>query len=203
MEKKMAKFIAIQLTDYQEVNKNYFDKFTTTALKKMLKCEKVMQLKYNAKSNSKAAEFADVADYKLNQLVRTLTSTYFEDMTENRYAENENTKIFIISDDASSTALAFDVLTENYSLKIFELDDDEITNFIHSIETIQSADDSISSLEEAKELCESLSTIEADLGLSLLHRSATDEIDEKISDIESDVETSNETLEEIFEAKWG
>ena len=87
-------------------------------------------------------------------------------------------------------------------MKMFELSNEEVNNFIHSIETIQSADDLISSLEEAKELCKSLNSIESDLGLTLVYSRATDEIDEKISDIESDVETSNGTLEEIFEAKW-
>ncbi len=199
----MAKFIAIQMTDYQEVNKNSFNKFTTTELKKMLKCKKIMSLKFNAKSTSKLAEFSDISDYKLNKLSRTLMSTHLEDMSENRYGEDKDTKIFIISDDASYTALALDVLAEHCIIKLFQLDNDEITNFIHSIETIQTADDSISSLEEAKELCESLNTIESDLGMRLVYHSATDDIDEKISDIESDVETSNETLEEIFEAKWG
>jgi hypothetical protein len=203
MEKKMAKFIAIQMIDYQEINKSSFNKFTATELKKMLKCKKVIELKFNAKSSSKAAEFTDISDYKLNQLSRTLMSTYLEDMTENRFGEDDRTKIFIFSDDASNTALAFDVLDDNCIIKMFELDNDGITNFIHSIHTIQTADDSISSLEEAKELCESLNTIESDLGMRLVYHSATDDIDEKISDIESDVETSNETLEEIFEAKWG
>ena len=64
----MAKFIAIQSTDYQEVNKSFFDKFTTSNLKKTLKCKKVMQLKHSAKSKVKVAEFSDVAEYKLNQL---------------------------------------------------------------------------------------------------------------------------------------
>ena len=84
----------------------------------------------------------------------------------------------------------------------FELNNEEITNFMHSIATIQSADDLLSSLDEAKELCESLNRIESDVGLTLVYRSAEDEIEEKISDIESEVETSKETLEEIFEAKW-
>ena len=198
----MAKFIAIQSTDYQEVNKSFFDKFTTSNLKKTLKCKKVMQLKHSAKSKVKVAEFSDVAEYKLNQLSRTLISTDLDDMTENRYGEEEDTKIFIVSDDASITALAFDVLTEGIKMKMFELSNEEVNNFIHSIETIQSADDLISSLEEAKELCKSLNSIESDLGLTLVYSRATDEIDEKISDIESDVETSNGTLEEIFEAKW-
>lgn len=198
----MAKFIAIQLSDYQEDNKEKFEKFTTAELKKTLKCKKVVQLNHSAKSKVKVSEFSGIAEYKLTQLSTTLISTDLEDMTERSYFQKENTKIFIVSDDASITALAFDVLTDNCTMKMFELNDDEITNFINSIETIQSAGDLISSLEEAKELCESLNELESDLGLTLLYHSATDEIDDKIYDIERDVETSNETLEEIFEAKW-
>lgn len=198
----MAKFVAIQASSYQEVNQEAFQKFTTSELKKTFKCKKVVELKCCNKSNSKVSKFADISDYKLNQLSRVLTSTDLDDMTENRYGSSDETKIFILSDDASTASLAFDLLKNDCVIKFFQLGDDEVTNFTQSIETIQSADDSISSLSDAKELCESLNSIESELGLTLVYNSAIDEIDDKISDIESDVETSKETLEEIFEAKW-
>jgi hypothetical protein len=202
MEKKMAKFVAVQVSGNQEINEDSFQKFTSKELKKTFKCKKVAELKYCKKSNSKLAEFTEISEYKLNQLSRILTSTDLDDMSENRYGSDEDTKIFIVSDDALATSLAFDVLKNKCIIKFFQLDEEEVTNCIHSIETIQSADDLISSLYEAKELCESLNAIESDLGLSLVYHSAIDEIDEKIYDTESDVETSKETLEEIFEAQW-
>ena len=198
----MAKFLAVQVSDKQEINQDAFQKFTSKELKKTFKCKKVAELKYCKKSNSKLADFAEISEYKLNQLSRVLTSTDFEDMSENRYGSDDDTKIFILSDDALSTSLVFDMLTDNCIIKLFQLDNEEVTNFTHSVETIQSADDLISSLHEAKELCESLNSIESDLGLSLVYHSAIDEIDEKIYDVESDVDTSKETLEEVFEAKW-
>lgn len=198
----MAKFVAVQLSDYQDINQTTFEKFNANELKKTFKCKKVVELKYCTKSNAKVSKFADIADYKLNQLSRVLTSTDLDDMTENRYCSEDRTKIFILSDDAITTSLAFDLLKSDCVIKFFQLNDKEVTEFTHSIETIQSADDSISSLSDAKELCESLNTIESDLGLTLVYHSAVDEIDEKISEIESDVETSKEKLEEIFEAQW-
>ena len=198
----MAKFAAVQLRDNQEINKNAFKRFTISELKNKIKCKEVLEVKYNKKSNAKLSKMTDIDEYKLNQLSGIMSSSNLDDMTENSYISKENTKIFIFSDDASSTALAFDVLNNNCMIKLFELNNEEITNFMHSIATIQSADDLISSLDEAKELCESLNRIESDVGLTLVYRSAEDEIEEKISDIESDVETSKETLEEIFEAKW-
>jgi hypothetical protein len=198
----MAKFIAVQQSYEHETNQDTFKKFTSKELKKTIKCEKVEELKYYNKSNSKLAEFAEISEYKLNQLSRMLSSTDLNDMTENRYGNMEDTKIFILSDDASTTALAFDVLKDNCIIKLFQLDNEEVTNFTNSIETIQSEDDSISSLNEAKELCESLNIIESDLNLSLVYHDAINDIDEKISDIESDVETSKKTLDEIFELQW-
>jgi hypothetical protein len=198
----MAKFAAVQLRDNQEINKNAFKRFTISELRNKIKCKEVLEVKYNKKSNAKLSKMTDIDEYKLNQLSGIMSSSNLDDMTENSYISKENTKIFIFSDDASSTALAFDVLNNNCMIKLFELNNEEITNFMHSIATIQSADDLISSLDEAKELCESLNRIESDVGLTLVYRSAEDEIEEKISDIESDVETSKETLEEIFEAKW-
>jgi uncharacterized phage infection (PIP) family protein YhgE len=123
-------------------------------------------------------------------------------MTEIRYGSDENTKIFVLSDDASASALAFDILKSNCIIKLFQLENEDVTTLTNSIETIQSADDLISSLDDAKDLCESLNSLQEDLGLSLVYNGAIDDIEEKISDIESDVETSNETLEEIFEAQW-
>lgn len=198
----MAKFVAVQVSGNQEINEDSLQTFTSKELKKTFKCKKVAELKYCKKSNSKLAEFAEISEYKLNQLSRILSSTDLDDMSENRYGSDEDTKIFIVSDDALATSLAFDVLKNKCIIKFFQLDEEEVTNCIHSIETIQSADDLISSLYEAKELCESLNAIESDLGLSLVYHSAIDEIDEKIYDTESDVETSKETLEEIFEAQW-
>ena len=199
----MAKFVAVQLSDKQKINQDAFQKFTSKELKKTCKCKKVTELKYCKKSNSKLAELTEISEYKLNQLSRILSSTDLDDMSEKHYGSDEDTKIFILSEDALTTSLVFDVLKNNCIIKFFELnDDEEVMNFIDSIETIQSADDSISSLNEAKELCESLKSIQYDVELTLVYHSALDEIDEKISDIESDVETSNETLEEIFETQW-
>ena len=199
----MAKFVAVQLSDKQKINQDAFQKFTSKELKKTCKCKKVTELKYCKKINSKLAELTEISEYRLNQLSRILSSTDLDDMSEKHYGSDEDTKIFILSEDALTTSLVFDVLKNNCIIKFFELnDDEEVMNFIDSIETIQSADDSISSLNEAKELCESLKSIQYDVELTLVYHSALDEIDEKISDIESDVETSNETLEEIFETKW-
>jgi len=198
----MTKFAVVQLRDNHEVNKEAFSRFTISKLKNRFKCKEVSELKYNKKSNAKLSEMTDIAEYKLNQLSEIMSSTNLDDMTKNRYFPKENTKIFIFSDDASKTALAFDVLNDNCIIKLFELNNEELTNFMHSITVIQSADDLLSSLDEAKELCESLNIIEDDVGLTLVYRSAEDEIEEKISDIESDVETSKEVLDEIFEIKW-
>jgi hypothetical protein len=198
----MAKFVAVQMSNHQEINKEAFQKFTNKELKKTYKCKKVKELKYYNKSNSKLAEFAEISEYKLDKLSRILISTDFDDMSENNYGSDEDTKIFILSNDAIATSLEFDDLKDKCIIKLFKLDEDEVTNFNNSIETIQSADDSIDSLNEAKELCESLNSIESDLGMSLVYHNALDEIDERISDIESDVETSKETLEEIFENQW-
>ena len=198
----MAKFAAIQMSDYQEDNQNAFRKFTTKELKKTLKCKKVAELKYCKKSNSKVAELSEISEYKLNQLSRILSSTDLDDMSESRYKSMDKTKIFVFSEDASSAAFAIDLLKNDCIIKFFQLDEEAVTSFTDAIETIQSADDTISSLNEAKELCESLNTIESDLGLSLVYHSAIDEIDEKIYDVECDVETSNEKLEEIFDSKW-
>ena len=202
MEKKMAKFIAFQLSDKQKINQDAFQKITSKDLKKTCRCKKVTELKYGQKSVSKLAEFAEISEYKLDQLIRILSSTDFDDMSENNYGSDEDTKIFILSDDAIATSLEYDELKDKCIIKLFKLDEDEVTNFNNSIETIQSADDSIDSLNEAKELCESLQSIESDLDISLVYRSALDEIEERISDIESDVKTSKETLEEIFENQW-
>jgi hypothetical protein len=202
MEKKMAKFIAFQLSDKQKINQDAFQKITSKDLKKTCRCKKVTELKYGQKSVSKLAEFAEISEYKLNQLSSILSSTDLDDISEMRYGSNEDTKIFILSDDASAKSVAFKDLKDKCIIKFFQLNDEQVTNFTHSIEIIQSAEDLIYSLDEAKELCESLKLIQDDVGLTLVYRNALDEIDEKNSDIESDVETSKETLEEIFDTQW-
>lgn len=199
----MAKFIAAQLTYEQESDHDAFQNFTSKELKKTFNCKKVEELKCCNKSITKVSKFTGISDYKLSELSRTLTSTDLDDLSENSYRSDKETKIFVLSDDASATALSFDMLKSDFLIKLFQLDAGQVTIFNHSIEVIQSVDETISSLNEAKALCESLNEIESDFGLSLVYHRAIDEIDEKISDIESDLEDSKETVAEIFEAQWG
>jgi hypothetical protein len=202
MERKMTKFAAVQISYKHGSNLDAFERLTSKELKKIFKCKKIVELKQCKKSDTKLSEFGDIADYKLNQLRRTLTSINLDDMTENRFRNEKETKTFILSDDASVSGLAFDALENNFAIKLFQLNDKEVTNFINSIEIIQSEDKLVSSLSAAKEFCETLNAIESDMGLTLLHDGAIDEIEEKIFDIANDVETSRQVLAEIFEARW-
>lgn len=199
----MAKFIAAQLTYKQESDQDALQNFTSKELKKTFNCKKVEELKYCNKSVAKVAKSTGIAAYELNQLSKKLTSTDLDRIIKNRFRGEKETKVFVLSDDALATALAFNVLKNEFTIKFFKLDDSEVSNFIELLEIIQSADDSISSLNEAKELCESLNSIESDFDLSLINYGALHEIEEKISDIKSDLESSKETVAEIFEAQWG
>jgi hypothetical protein len=203
MENKMAKFAVVQLGYEQEINQDAFQKFTSKELKKTFKCNKVEELEYCNKSIAEVSKSTGIATHDLSQLSRKLISTELDDMAKIRCGSETETKIFVLSDDASATSLAFDVLKNQSIIKLFQLDDEDIAIFVKSIGVIQSADDSISSLNEAKELCESLNEIESELGLSLVYRSAIDEIDEKISDIEIDLERSKEIVAKTLEAQWG
>jgi hypothetical protein len=202
MEKKMAKFAAVQNFNYQDTNQDVFKKITSSNLKKKLKCKKVIELKGFGYKNKNASEVAEISEYKLSEMRNLLISTDLEDMTESRFNAEKNTKIFIFSDDVKCSEIKFEGLEDKCVIKIFDLTTEDINNFTQSIKTIQTADDTISSLEEARELCESLKYLQSDLNLTLLYRRADEEIDEKLSDIEHDLESSKEFLEEIFATKW-
>ena len=199
----MTKFAVIQFQSYKSNNKETFEKkYKASELKKQFKCEKVLELKNYQAKKTKEAEFAKISDYKLNELLRTLTSTDFDDLSENRSYIEANTKVFIFSEDACSSAFAFDLLNDDVIAKVFQLTDQNVKNFLQYIDVIQSSDDKISSLTEAKDKCESLSYIESDLNLSLLQSDAIETIENEISDIEADVVTSQECIDEIFENQW-
>ena len=202
MEREMAKFAAVQNFNYQDINQDEFKKISASNLKRKLKCNKVIELKGYGYRNKKAAEVAEISEYKLSEMRKLLISTDLVDMTESRFNAKENTRIFIFSDDVTCSELKFEGLEDKCVTKLFNLTNEDIYNFMQSIQIIQSADDSISSLEEAKELCQSLNYLESDLNMTLVYSSANEEIDERISDIEDDVNTSKESLEEIFETKW-
>lgn len=202
----MTKFAVIQFQSYKSNDKESFEKkYKATELRKQFKCEKVLELKNqknNKRKDTKIAEFAKLSDYKLFELLRTLTSTDFDDLSSNRSYIEENTKIFIFSEDACASAFAFDLLTTEVIVKIFQLTEKNVNDFLQYIDVIQSSEDRINSLNEAKDQCESLSYIESDLNLSLLQSDAIETIESEISDIEADVVTSQEYLDELFEKQW-
>ena len=202
MEKKMAKFAAVQMIDYQNINQESIKEFTSSELKKKFKCKKVVELKDYRYKKPKVAEFAQISESELNYLSSKLMSIDLRNYSDTRYKKNKKTQIFIFSDDASSSAFAFDFLKEDCTIKLFDLNDENISDFTQAISIIQTSDETLSSLSEAKDLCESLNDIEHNLGISLVDYNAIDTIEEKISDIEDEVESSKESLEEIFDAKW-
>jgi len=198
----MAKFAAVQMIDYQNINQESIKEFTSSELKKKFKCKKVVELKDYRYKKPKVAEFAQISEGELNYLSSKLMSIDLRNYSDTRYKKNKKTQIFIFSDDASSSAFAFDFLKEDCTIKLFNLNDENISDFTQAIEIIQSSDENLSSLSEAKDLCESLNDIEHNLDISLVDYNAIDTIEEKISDIEDEVESSKESLEEIFATKW-
>ena len=199
----MTKFAVIQFQSYKSNNKETFEKrYKASELKKQFKCEKVLELRNKKTKNAKEAEFAKFSDYKLSKLLRTLTSTDFDDLSSKRSYIEENTKIFIFSEDACASAFAFDLLAKEVIVKLFQLTEQNVDEFLQYIDVIQSSEDKISSLTDAKDQCESLSYIESDLNLSLLQSDAVETIESEISDIEADVVTSQEWLDEICENQW-
>ena len=92
--------------------------------------------------------------------------------------------------------------TPKYPIKLFELNEDTINEFTQNIQAIKSSDDSITLLNEAKDICERLNDIEHEVDINVIDFNAIEDIEEKISDIEYEVEASKESLKEIFNAKW-
>jgi hypothetical protein len=198
----MAKFAAVQTSAYADSNQDALKNFTCSDLKKKFKCKKVLEVKDYKFKNTKAAEFAQIAEYEINTMHKKLTSIDLRNYSDIKYRKQKFTKIFIFSEEAASTAFAFDILKDDYVIKLFELNDENVDDFIQSIERLISSDDDISSLNEAKNICERLSDIENELGINVIQFNAVEDIDEKISDIEDEVEASKESLEEIFETQW-
>ena len=198
----MAKFAAVQTNSFADSNQDELKNFTCIDLKKKFKCKKVFEVKDYRFKNTKVAEFSQISEYEIDNLSKQLRSIDLRNFSDIKYRKHKNTKLFIFSDDASSSAFVFDVLKDNCIIKLFELNEENIDDFAQSIETIKSSDEQINSLNEAKTLCESLTNIEHDLNISLVSYSAIDDIDEKISEIEDELESSKETVEEFFSSQW-
>lgn len=198
----MAKFAAIQLNDFQQINQDALMKFTSSELKKKFKCKKVAELKHVSNKNAKVAEFSQISAYELYDLCNKLMSINLRNYSEIRYKKELNTKIFVFSDDASSSAFAFDVIRNDCTVKLFDLNEDNIDEFVQAIATIKSSDENLSSLNEAKDLCDSLTNIEYDLDIDVIQYNAIETIEEKISDIEDEVQNSKELVEDFFSNQW-
>ena len=129
----MAKFAAVQMIDYQNINQDTFKKFTSSELKKKFKCKKVVELKDCRYKNKKVAEFAQISESELNYLSSKLMSIDLRNYSDTRYKKNKKTQIFIFSNDALTSAFAFDFLKEDCKIKLFELDEQSINDFTQAI----------------------------------------------------------------------
>ena len=202
MEKKMAKFAVVQTSAYEDSNQDKLKNFTCIELKRKFKCKKILELKDFRLKKTKEAEFAQISEHELNDLSKKLSSIDLRNYSDIRFRTQKFTKIFIFSEEAESTAFAFDFLKEDFVIKLFELNEETINDFTQFIEIIKSSDENIRLLNEAKEICDRLNDIEHDVDINVLQYNAIEDIEEKISDIEDEVEASKESLEEMFDAKW-
>ena len=199
----MAKFAVIQLRDYVSIDKETFQKkYKASELKKQFKCKKIYELKSHKKNNFKEAELSKISEYDLNLLSRNLVLTDLDDLSGFSLGLKEQTKIFIFSEDACSSVFAFEHLKGEKIVELFTLTDQNINEFLYYLNVIQSADDTILSLNDAKNQCESLDYIEYDLNISLLQSDAIESIESKISEVEENLVKSKKYIEDLFNAKW-
>lgn len=199
----MTKFAVIQLRNYVSIDKDTFQqKFKTSELKKRFKCKKILELKNEKKDYVKEEVLSKISKFDLNQLSRNLHFTDLDDLSEFSMGLKEKTKIFIFSEDACSSAFAFDLLKDAIMVKLFSLNDQNINKFLNCLDVIKCAEDTINSLIEAKDQCESLSYIECDLNISLLHSDAIDLIENKISELEKKLVKSKKFVEDVFKNQW-
>ena len=176
----MAKFAVIQLNDFVKINLEEFDeKYKSSELKKYIKCKKIIELKNYHNKNTKAEELTNISANKLNLFSRTMQSIDLDDMNED-FFNDRRTKIFIFSDDAISSAFSFEMLKDECKIKLIQLDESNIIKLINAIKVFHNSDDTINSLNNAKELCESLNCLESELDMNLTHCDAVDEIEDKI-----------------------
>ena len=199
----MAKFAVIQLRDYVSIDKETFQKkYKASELKKQFKCKKIHELKSHKKDNYKEAELSKISEYDLNLLSRNLVFTDLDDLSGYSLGLKETTKIFIFSEDACSSVFAFEHLKNDKIVKLFTLTDQNINEFLYYLNVIQSVDDTILSLNDAKNQCKSLGNIEYDLNLSLLESDAIESIESKISEVVENLLKSKEYIEDLFNAQW-
>lgn len=197
----MTKFAIISLKDNDSITKEYFEaKFTEKKLKKQFKCKEVIEIPLYALNLPSLSNKMDIEEYDLREFIFAIRSINFIDFRDNGYSKKNLKKIFAFSDDALETTFAFDKLSDDIKIDLFELNNDNKDKFIEDILSIERSSEKIKLLVEAKDLCDSLSNVEGDLNMTFLYRNYDEEIEDEIDELESTIDTKINNIK-IFSSK--
>ena len=193
----MTKFAMINLTYAHDTKKMtaFNKKFTAASLKKLLKCEEVLDLKVADYDVSTLKSVTEIDEEKFDNLVNELSDFNISSLTKNSYCGSNSQKYFAFSCDATRSSFAFEKLKDNVTITLFELDDeDDVDTFIENIENIKSNNESIEELNDAKETLQNLENYENQFSLNLIQSDAEDEIERMSEELESEVEDASEQI---------
>jgi uncharacterized membrane protein YgaE (UPF0421/DUF939 family) len=198
----MGKFLLIRCSHLSANERKKLEtKFTASKLKELFKCSSVIELSPQEEPKSQAKKITNIDVSILRKLCYEFLSKDHDDnaFDDGRLAK----KLFIFSDDADISSLMFSLIADNeYHFNYFEIDQDESEELIEAIDEISDFNYTKQQANEAKDLYESLRSLEYDLEIDLVSRYADDELDEKIEDCEQEIQNRRDKVTEIISSKW-
>ncbi len=200
----MTKFAVFQVENFTKISEEEFSKkFNSINLQSKFNCKKILSLDAIKTRRAELEDLSKISAHNLNNLNIEISKINLNKLIENEIFKGKNTKAFIFSDDASSSAFAFDYLQNEVTLKIFELTEKNAAEFSNALEMIGIAESRINFFESVKQQCERLNKIEFDNNLTLLDEEAFDNIESEIDWIEESLDESKLLVESIFSKQWG
>ena len=200
----MTKFAVFQIEFFTKISEEEFSKkYNSTNLQSKFNCEKILSLDAIETRKNELEDLSKISAHNLKNLNYEISKVNLNKLIANEYFHGENTRAFVFSDDASSSAFAFDYLQNEVTLKIFELTEKNVLEFSNALEMIGIAESRLNFFESVKQQCEGLSKIEFDNNLILLDEEAFDNIESEMDWIEESLDESKLLVESIFSKQWG
>lgn len=197
----MGKFLLIRCPSMGHTETKSFEKkYTASKLKKVFKCESIIELSRLQEPQIEAKKISKISTDVLRQITRQFLATDYEDSAfDDEYRAK---KLFILSDDAEISAMSFHVMTDDVRIEYFEISQKTCEELIETIEQISQNNYTKQEANEAKDLYESLQNLQYSLEINLVSRYGDDELDEKIDDCDTEIQTCREKVAELISEKW-
>lgn len=202
----MAKLAIIYGKSQENKNADVFqEKYSAEKFKKQFKCKKVMKIEKRLTiDKAKSSGLSRLLKFSADSTANLSEAFYFNYLLFSGIPDiwnNQTISLFAFSDDAQETAFSINILKEDIFVHAFQIEEQEALNLIDNMKGWINAENKISALNNATDLCSSLEEIQENIGISIL-KITSDELKNLIPKVQDEIQRIRQEIISALEKKW-